>query len=145
MRSAGFTVIEVLVAILIIAIVTGASLVGLTGSMRSNNDNRVRARAVAAAQTWPDRFRAKSLDFNLFVGAGKTYAYGYNYTGDSDLVSAGDPNASQVNSELQPFKYTITTSSINATPIIWKVNVQTFFKVSNGGESNFTLETIVGQ
>jgi prepilin-type N-terminal cleavage/methylation domain-containing protein len=146
-RTNGFTITEVLIALGILTVVSLASLGPMVTSIRANGDNRIRAQAVIAANIWLDRFRGKTLDFTTFQTA-KSYGYKYDYSNDSQYSASTDPNRAQTNTELQTFKYTITTTpftSTSPTPI-WKVTVVTTYKSSNqGGESNFTLSTLTQQ
>jgi prepilin-type N-terminal cleavage/methylation domain-containing protein len=146
-RTNGFTITEVLIALGILTVVSLASLGPMITSIRANGDNRIRAQAVIAANIWLDRFRGKTLDFTTFQTT-KSYGYNYDYSNDTQYSVSTDPNRAQTNTELQAFKYTITTTpftSTSSTPI-WKVAVVTTYKSSSqGGESNFTLSTLTQQ
>ena len=146
-RTGGFTITEVLIALGILTVVSLASLGPMVTSIRANGDNRTRAQAVIAANIWLDRFRGKTLDFTTFQTA-KAYGYEYDYSSDPQYSATGDPNLAKTNTELQAFKYNITTTpftSTSSTPV-WKVTVVTTYKSrSQGGESNFTLSTLTQQ
>jgi prepilin-type N-terminal cleavage/methylation domain-containing protein len=146
-RNHGFTITEVLIALGILTVVSLASLGPMVTSIRANGDNRTRAKAVIAANIWLDRFRGKTLDFNSFTTA-KNYAYNYDYSSDTQYSDTTDPNRAQTNTELQSFKYTITTTAFTSSSItpVWKVTVVTTYKSNGqGGESNFTLSTLTQQ
>lgn len=144
MRSRGLTLIEILVALAVLGLITGAFTFSVVSSLRSNSDDRVRQKALAAAESWLDRFRAKSLDFNAFATA-VTYDYGYNYAADSTFVAAGDPDPSVLNQEWGSFKFTVKTRPFSTSPIVWTVTVTTYYRKTGGGEASFVLSTLVNQ
>lgn len=59
-RRAGFSLIEAIVAIVIIGILLAAVVPAFVSNLRVNTDNEVRTGAVAASQTVLDRFRVQS-------------------------------------------------------------------------------------
>lgn len=145
MRSTkGLTLIEVLIAIVIVSLVAGITASFFISSMRNNADNRIREQALVATQSWLDRFRAKSLNFGYFQDA-KTYDYGYNYASDSNLVDPSDPNKAQLNTQWQPFKFTVETTPIYTDPLIWRVDVKTYYHSQNGREASLEFDTLVSQ
>lgn len=144
MRRRGLTIVEVLVALAVLGVVAGAFAASLISSMRMNTDDRVRARAVAAAESWLDRFRAKTLDFATFT-AGKSYDYGYNYAGDSVFVAAGDPNPTVLNREWGNFRFYVQTAAFSTSPQVWTVTTTTYYRITGGGERSFVLSTLVSQ
>ncbi len=143
-RSHGLTLVEVLIALLVLGLVAGAFTSTVVSSLRMNSDDRIRARAIAAAETWLDRFRAKSLDFNAFTTA-RSYPYGYDYAGDPTFVAAGDPNPAVLNQEWGPFRFTVQTRRFSDSPLVWTVTVTTFYRKTGGGEASFVLSTLVQQ
>jgi prepilin-type N-terminal cleavage/methylation domain-containing protein len=143
-RSHGLTLVEVLIALLVLGLVAGAFTTTVVSSLRMNSDDRIRARAIAAAETWLDRFRAKSLDFNAFTTA-RSYPYGYNYASDPTFVAAGDPSPAVLNQEWGPFRFTVQTRSFSTSPQVWTVTVTTFYRKTGGGEASFVLSTLVYQ
>lgn len=143
-RSRGLTLVEVLIALLVLGLVVGAFTTTVVSSLRINSDDRIRARAIAAAETWLDRFRAKSLDFNAFTTA-QSYPYGYDYANDPTFVAAGDPNPEVLNQEWGPFRFTVQTRSFSTSPQVWTVTVTTFYRKTGGGEASFVLSTLVYQ
>lgn len=143
-NTKGLTLIEVLIAIVIVSLVAGITASFFVSSMKNNADNRVREQAVAATQSWLDRFRAKSLNFGYFQDA-KTYDYGYDYASNSNLVDPSDPNKAQLNAQWQPFKFTVKTTPVYTSPLIWRVAVKTYYHVQNGGEASLEFDTLVSQ
>ncbi len=143
-RTRGFTLIEILIALLILSFIGGVIATALISNIRLNADGRIRGQAVAAASTWIDRFKAKTLDFNRFV-AGTTYDYGYRYSSDSTFVAAGDPDPTALDREWSPFKFVVQTTKIVEDPVIWRVRVVTYYRRAGGGEGHFTIETLVRQ
>ncbi|GAB5602136.1 hypothetical protein FJNA_06610 [Thermus sp. FJN-A] len=143
-RSHGLTLIETLIALAVLGLVAGAFTTSVVSSLRMNSDDRIRARAIAAAETWLDRFRAKSLDFTAFITA-QSYPYGYDYAGDPVFVAAGDPNPAVLNQEWGPFRFTVRTRSFSSSPQVWTVTVTTFYRKTGGGEASFVLSTLVYQ
>ena len=140
----GLTIIEVLIALAIFGIITAATVPVLITTMRSNSDNRVRAQAVAAADVWLDRFRAKSLDFSHFSG-GTTYPYGYDYGADPTFVAAADPDPGALNAEWQRYKFDVGTSAFSTDPLVWRVELRTYYHTSNGSEAGFDVATLIEQ
>lgn len=142
--TGGVTLIEVLIALTIIAIVTGATVPMMITSMRSSADNRVRAQAVAATEVWLDRFRAKSLDFGTF-SATVSYPYGYDYGADPTFVAAGDPDPAALNAEWQPYSFTVETQTFTTSPLLWRVIVETRYQGTAGQEGALNVTTIIEQ
>lgn len=146
MRRRGLTLLETLIALSVLGLVVVAFTFSVVSSMRSNSDDRIRQRALAAAESWLDRFRAKSLDFNAFTTV-KDYPYGYNYAGDSSFVAAGDPDPAVLNQEWGSFRFRVRTQVFSEDPLVWTVTVQTFYRRIGGGsgEASFVLSTLVAQ
>ncbi len=142
-RSSGFTLIEVLIALVIIGSVAAVTVGPMTSSMRLNSDTRTRAQSLTAAEAWLDRFRAKSLSFTSF-NTTQTYDYKTDYSTNTTFVDAADNDPTALNREWSNFKYAVTTVSYSTSPQIWRVTVQTFYRGS-GGESSFVLSTLVRQ
>ncbi|WP_135256341.1 type IV pilus modification PilV family protein [Thermus caldilimi] len=143
-RAHGITLVEVLVALAVLGLVVGAFTSTVVSSLRMNSDDRIRTRAIAAAEVWLDRFRAKSLDFTAFTG-GREYSYGYDYAGDSTFVAAGDPDPSVLNQEWGPFRFRVQARSFSSSPQVWTVTVTTWYRKTGGGESSFVLSTLINQ
>jgi len=140
----GMTLIEVLVALVALGLVAGAFTTTVVSSLRMNSDDRVRVRAIAAAESWLDRFRAKSLDFNAFATP-QSFGYGYDYASDPTFVAAGDPNPAVLNQEWGPFRFTVQTTSFSSSPQVWTVTVTTWYRKTGGGEASFVLSTLISQ
>ena len=135
-RRRGLTLIEILVALAVLSLIGGVVATALIANMRLNTEGRVREQALAATQTWLDRFRAKTLDFTAFE-SGASYDYGYDY--------AGDPNPAILNSEWGPFKFEVKTERYMEAPLIWRVRVTTYFRRPGGGEGRYQVETLIAQ
>jgi len=143
-RSRGFTIIELLIALSILAIVTAATTPILITTMRINADNRVRAQAVAATEVWLDRFRAKSLDFATF-SSGVTFDYGHDYGADATFVAAGDPDPAALNAEWQAYSFTVKTETFTTSPLLWRVEVETRYDRTGNREASLNVATIIEQ
>lgn len=143
-RSGGFSLVEILVALAIFGVVSAAAYTVMISSLQRDSDNRVRAQALASTDAWLDRFRAKSLDFTYFTSK-PTYDYGYDYSADSVISNAGDPNKDEVNREWQPFRFEVQTVTYLTSPVIWQVNVRTYYKQAGGKEGNVDISTLVRQ
>jgi len=139
----GFSLIEVLIALVVVTIVSFAAVTTMVSSMRHNADNRVRSQAVAATEAWMDRFRSRSLPFNYFATS-RTYDYGYDYTSDSVFTAAGDPNFAEIAQEWGRFKFVVKTEAYSTNPIIWRVLVTGYYK-KRGGEGRVELVSLVRQ
>lgn len=143
-RIRGMTLIEVLVALVVLGLVAGAFTTTVVSSLRMNTDDRVRARAIAAAETWLDRFRAKSLDFGAFTTP-RSFPYGYDYASDPTFVAAGDPDPRILNQEWGAFRFTVQATPFATSPQVWTVTVTTWYRKTGGGEANFVLSTLISQ
>jgi len=140
-RNNAFSLLEILLALVIIAMISFAVSTTILSGSRSNIDNRVRTRALAAADAWMDRFRSYSLPFTAFTG-GKDYNYGYDYAHDPTITASGDINAAEVNKEWSDFKFHVQTYQISSSPALWRIEVITYYKKKVGGEANIKLVTI---
>ncbi len=143
-RAQGLTLVEILIALLILSFIGGVIATALISNIRLNADGRTREQAIAAASTWIDRFKAKTLDFGHFTG-GVTYDYGYAYSTDSTFVAAGDPDPAALDREWGPFKFVVTTEKVVENPAIWRVRVVTYYRRAGGGEGSFAVETLIKQ
>ncbi len=139
----GFSLIEVLIALVVVTIVSIAAVTTMVSSMRNNSDNRVRTQAIAAAEAMMDRFRSRSLPFNSFANT-KTYDYGYDFSADPVFTASGDPNLSEVAQEWNKFKFEIKTEQYSSSPIVWRVIINTFYR-ERGGEGRVELVSLVRQ
>ena len=143
-RRRGLTLIEILVALAVLSLIGGVVATALIANMRLNTEGRVREQALAATQTWLDRFRAKTLDFTAFE-SGASYDYGYDYASDPTFVAAGDPNPAILNSEWGPFRFEVKTERYMDAPLIWRVRVTTYFRRPGGSEGRYQVETLIAQ
>lgn len=139
----GFSLIEVLIALIVVAVVSFAAVTTMVSSMRHNAENRVRTQAVAATEAWVDRFRSRSLPFNYFSNQ-RTYDYGYDYTSDPVFTASGDPNFAEIAQEWSRFKFVVKTEPYSTNPVIWRVLVTGYYK-ERGGEGRVELVTLVRQ
>ncbi len=144
MKRRGFTLVEVLVAILLLALVGGAVASVLVSNVRLDADGRIRERALNATSSWIERFKAKTLSFSYFQN-GRTYPYGYHYSNDSAFVAAGDPNPAALDREWGDFKFNVDTDLYNSQPRIWRVKIQTTYKAPGGKEKHFEVQTLIRQ
>ncbi len=136
-----FSLLEMLLALVIIAMISFAVSTTVLSGSRSNADNRIRTQALAAADAWMDRFRSYSLPFNYYVG-GKSYGYGYDYAQDPTITASGDINAAEVNGEWSNFRFFIQTFQLSTNPVLWRIEVTTYYRKKAGGEANIKLVTI---
>ena len=139
----GFSLIEVLIALVVVTVVSFAAVTTMVSSMRHNADNRVRTQAVAAAEAMMDRMRSRSLPFNYFTTQ-RTYGYGYNYSSDPVFAASGDPNLTEIAQEWSRFKFEVRTQLYSNNPIVWRVYVTTHYK-ERGGEGRVELVSLVRQ
>ncbi|GGN36734.1 type II secretion system protein [Deinococcus daejeonensis] len=124
-RDPGLTIVEILVAIVIVGVITVAVMPLLTTSMTSNSSSRTRTQAVSAAETWMERYRdgrepLKTVG-NCVEDASDvvtcTYPLNFDYVADSAVTSHAADGAS-MNTQFQPFK-----SVLVATPVSSGVNI----------------------
>lgn len=140
-NSRAFSLMEVILALFIIAIISFAVSTTMLSGSRSNANNRERMRAVAAAEAWLDRFRSYSLPFNAYVN-GRDYDYGYDYANDPVITASGDPNIAEVASEWGDFKFHVQTYQYSSAPVLWRIEVTAYYKKKGGGEEHIKLVTI---
>jgi len=140
-KSRGFSLMEVILALFIIAIISFAVSTTMLSGSRSNANNRERTRAVAAAEAWMDRFRSYSLPFNAFA-SGRDYDYGYDYTSDPIITASGDPNIAEITQEWSDFRFHVETTQFSNDPVLWRIKVITYYKKKGGGEEDIQLVTI---
>lgn len=140
----GLTIVEVLIAIVIVGVVTAATVPILISTVRSSADNRVRAQAVAATEAWLDRFRSKSLDFAHFQSQ-VTYPYGYDFGADPVFVAAADPDPVALNAEWEDYSFSVTTEVFATSPLLWRVVVETRYESKFGQEGTLDVATIIEQ
>jgi len=140
-KSRGFSLMEVIMALFIIAIISFAVSTTMLSGSRSNANNRERTRAVAAAEAWIERFRSYSLPFNAFTG-GLDYDYGYDYTSDSIITASGDPNIAEITKEWGDFRFHVQTTQFSSDPVLWRIEVTAYYKKKGGGEEDIRLVTI---
>jgi len=140
-RNNAFSLLEMLLALVIIAMVSFAVSTTVLSGVRSNTDNRIRTQALAAADAWMDRFRSYSLPFSYYAN-GKDYGYGYDYTQDSTITASGDINATEINAEWSKFRFHVQTYQYSTSPVLWRIEVTVYYKKKAGGEANIKLVTI---
>ena len=140
----GLTIVEVLIALVIVGVVTAATVPILISTIRNSSDNRVRAQAVAATEAWLDRFRSKSLDFAHFQGE-MTYPYGYDFGADPVFVAAADPDPAALNAEWEDYSFSVTTEVFASSPLLWRVIVETRYESAFGQEGTLDVSTIIEQ
>lgn len=141
-RSGGFGLVELVVAVGILAVVLAVLAPVLVSSLQVNTSSRVREQAIAATNGWIDRFRGGALDFTRFVD-GTTYPPGYDYGNDPTFVAAGDPDPASLNAELGTFGYRVATTRISANPLLWRVRVSTSYQQLGQGGATIDVETLV--
>lgn len=132
-RQGGMTIIEVLVATVVVLVVVASVLPLLTTTMLTNSKSRTRSQALAAAETWLDRYRSgrEPLDAAAGVctraGTGAVtciYDARRDYGRDTAIASHV-ADAATLNTQFAPFKSTIVATPIvnglNAT--VWALSV----------------------
>ena len=139
----GFSLLEVLIALVVVTVVSFAAVTTMVSSMRHNADNRVRTQAVAAAEAMLDRFRSRSLPFNSFTTE-QTYDYGYDFTSDAVFTASGDPNLAEMAQAWSRFKFVVKAEQFSSSPIVWRIRVQTYYK-ERGGEGRVEIVSLVRQ
>ena len=141
MKRAGFSLIEVLIALVIVSIVSFAAVTTMVSSIRHNAENRVRTQAAAATEAWLERFRSRSLPFNYFTTT-RTYDYGYDYSSDPIFSATNDPNLSEILEEWSKYKFQVSTQVFQSSPLVWRVAVTGFYKKA-GGEGRIDLVALI--
>ncbi len=139
----GFSLVEVLIALVVVTVVSFAAVTTMVSSMRHNADNRVRTQAVAAGEAWMDRFRSHSLPFNFF-STQRSYDYGYDYTNDPVFTASGDPNFAELAQAWSRFKFEVKAEPYSTSPIVWRVLIKGFYK-KRGGEGHVELVSLIRQ
>ncbi|GGS00575.1 type II secretion system protein [Deinococcus sedimenti] len=124
-RDSGLTIVEILVAIVIVGVITVAVMPLLTTSMTSNSSSRTRTQAVSAAETWMERYRDGREPVQAVGSCTEgstdvitcTYPKDFNYANDTAITSHAADGAS-MNTQFQPFKTVLV-----ATPVSSGVNI----------------------
>lgn len=142
-KEKGFSLPEVLVALVVLGVITLAVMLVSLSSIRSNAKSRASIGAVAAAESWLDRFRAQSLDFYAFDDATpKVYDYKYNYANDAIFSVVNTTNSELINNDWQNYKFEIITSQFSTAPITWIVSITATYRIA-GDEHSVVLKTLI--
>lgn len=94
-RDAGFTIIEVLIAIFILGILMGSVMWAITANLRTNANVNNRAEAVRAAEIMLENYRQRTDYGALNVLGSETVTQainGRNYSVESEFCSADRPS-----------------------------------------------------
>ena len=145
-RSAGLTLVEVLVALLIVVLLGVITAALVLPSLTSDQNARQRTLALRAAETWLDRFRAAQeprLATTSCAVSGSvltcTYPYGYSYP-----ASEYPTHTPQLAATMSPFRHVVTATRLaggTGTNVSeWSVSAQVFWK-QGGSERSTTLST----
>lgn len=143
-RRAGLTLVEVMVALVMISVICMISGTFFVNSVQTDADSRNRIQAIAASEGWLDRFRAKTLDFTYFATK-RSYPYAYNYASDAQITNAADVNKNQVNAEWQAYRFDVQAKEYLSDPIIWRIDLTTTYRRGGREEGNVTVSTLVKQ
>ncbi|WP_045233909.1 prepilin-type N-terminal cleavage/methylation domain-containing protein [Deinococcus pimensis] len=140
-RAPGLTLVEVLVAIAVVGVIVAVVSPLLITSMSGNASSRERTRAIGAAETWLDRYRALREPFPTTGSA--TYTYGYGFDFATDGVSAHSTDAAALNTQMQKYRSVIdvTRVSTGTSAVLWEIRANVWFR--QGGEQHVELSTRV--
>ncbi|OLV16862.1 type IV pilus modification PilV family protein [Deinococcus marmoris] len=144
-REDGLTLIETLVAMVLLGVVSLLPILLFVPSAQSNQSARQRTLALRAAETWLDRYRANQepmvavAGFCVVGGSVLTCTYPYNYSYPSSDWSTHDAQLAAI---MSPFRHVVTMQVLASGTNVWKyeVKAQTFWKES-GREKSTTLTT----
>ena len=143
-RRDGLTLVEVMVALVMISIICMISGAFFIDSIQTDADSRNRIQAIAASEGWLDRFRAKSLDFTYFATK-QSYPYNYDYASDAQITNASDINKQQVNTEWQAYEFDVQANLYRSDPVIWRIDLTTTYRRAGSEEGNVKVSTLVRQ
>lgn len=141
---AGMTLLEVVISVGILGMMLAVLVPAITSSLQMNATDRVRETAISATNGWLDRFRAKTLSFAAFEG-GRDFPRGYDYAADAAFVAAGDPDPETLNTEWSAHAYTVRTTQVMASPLVWRVAITTRYQPVGAEGQEFHVETLVKQ
>ncbi len=151
-RESGFTIIEVLVALSLFALVIALVMPLFLLSIKTNEVSRVRTTTTGVAESWLDRYRSNqeplvaggpcvTLAPTLGVGVVCTYPQGFNFSTDGVTSHAAD--SASLNQ-----KFSLYTSVITATRVIagtstelWEVKASVQPQQSNVGRDKLAVLT----
>lgn len=147
-RIAGLTLVETLVALLLVILMGIATASFILPSLTTDQNAKQRTLALRAAETWLDRYRANqepkaSPPASCAVSGSSvvcTYAYGYAYP--SSEWAAHTP---QLATSMSPFRHILTLTLLSGgTPgsnvAEWSATAQVFWKQATV-ERSVTLST----
>ena len=146
-REKGLTLVETLVAIVVLAALSVIPLALFIPSARSNSNAQQRTLALRAAETWLDRYRASQepkvsvAGYCTVAGSTTTCTYPYNYTYPAADWSSHTPELATI---MSPFKHIITSTVLASGTQVWEwqITAQTFW-LQNGIEKSTSLTTRV--
>lgn len=131
-QQAGFSIVEVLVALSVSAILITSLSSLLLSSIRSDGASRARTTVDSVAESWLDRYRARQepLEAAGSVCGGNnssftcTYPVGHNY--GLDGVYSHSASASSMNSRFGGYRNVITGTRLQAgtSQELWQITVQ---------------------
>lgn len=141
--EAGLTLIETLVALVLVATLTIIPVYLLLPATQSDNNAKQRTLAVRAAETWLDRYRANQepksavAGYCTVSGSVTTCAYPYNYTYPitADFIF----HDAKLASIMSPFRHVVTitylANGVNVSE--YEIKAQVFWK--DGAKERSTL------
>ena len=146
-REKGLTLVETLVAIVVLAALSVIPLALFIPAARSNTNAQQRTLALRAAETWLDRYRASQepkvsvAGYCTVAGSTTTCTYPYNYTYPASDWSSHTPALATI---MSPFKHIVTSTVLASGTQVWEwqVTAQTFW-LQNGVEKSTSLTTRV--
>lgn len=132
-REAGLTLIETLVAMVLVIVITSIPLLLFIPAAQSDNNARQRTLALRAAETWLDRYRANqepmvaAASICAVSGSKVTCTYPYNYTYPASDWATHTPQLATI---MSPFRHVVTMTVLSSGTNVWEyqVTAQTFWK-----------------
>lgn len=131
-RQAGFSIVEVLVALSVCAILLTSLSSLLLSSIRSDGASRARTSVDSVVESWLDRYRARQEPLgaagSACIGSGNTftcsYAVGHNYGADG--VYSHSASASSMSTRFGPYLNVISGTRLQAgtSQELWQITVQ---------------------
>lgn len=146
--TAGLTLVETLVALLLTVIMATATTAFILPSLTTDQNSRQRTLALRAAETWLDRYRANqepkaSPPASCTVsGSSVVCAYDYGYAYPSSEWAAHTP---QLASAMSPFRHILTLTLLaggapGSNVAEWSATAQVFWKQA-AVERSVTIST----
>lgn len=148
--QSGFTIIEVLVALSLFAVVITMVMPLFLTSIKTNEVSRVRTSTTAVAESWLDRYRSGREPLTaggpcvaLSPGTGVTCTYPEKFNFATDGIASHTADATTLNLKFSPYTSIITATRINVgtNTELWEVKASVQPQSTNVGRDKLAVLT----